>query len=67
MHNGYAGVTTRILRRDERMMASDAPELPLVIEAVILLIFTFCEQFLNNTPYKSKPISRVYGAGCCVF
>jgi alpha-ketoglutarate-dependent taurine dioxygenase len=34
MHKHYKGVVTRFLRDDERLMSSEANELPLVIEAV---------------------------------
>ncbi len=60
--NEYTGVTTRFLRKDERLILSDEKHLPLVIEAKDNTSLDFLQCFLakHSTPLK-QDIST-YGA-----
>jgi len=62
MHNRYEGVTTRFLRSDERLMESDANELPFVIEAHHSKDVNFLQTFLAK--YSTQILEDIaqYGA-----
>jgi len=62
MCNGYAGVTTRFLRQDERLILSEENEMPLVIEAKDSTNVSFLQSFLAS--HSSDLINDIsnYGA-----
>ena len=62
MDNEYAGVTTRFLRQDERLVLSAETEMPLVIEAQESTSIAFFNQFLStNSDQLLADITR-FGA-----
>lgn len=62
MLDKYAGVTTRYLRQDERLVLSDEQEMPLVIEARDSRDMDFLKNFLHK--YSSEILADLsrYGA-----
>lgn len=62
MPSEYAGVTTRFLRNDERLILSEEKEMPLVIEAVDAKDAQFLQAFLNTHSDKIMQDIATYGA-----
>lgn len=62
MEHVYSCVTQRFLRDDERLMASDEKELPLVLEAKDKKDLTFLHQFLNTHSKQLREDIAEYGA-----
>ncbi|EEZ94263.1 TauD/TfdA family dioxygenase [Legionella longbeachae] len=62
MHKEYQGVTTRFLRKDERLILSEEQQMPLVIEAEKEVELEFLQHFLKS--YSSQIIHDMaqYGA-----
>lgn len=62
MYHKYAGVITRFLRDDERLIASEEKEMPLVIEAAEAKSDVFLQRFLScHAPQIMEDIAK-YGA-----
>lgn len=62
MHNGYAGVVTRFLHQNERLILSEENEMPLVIEADGSTDLKFLKEFLaSNSAQIIEDIAQ-YGA-----
>lgn len=62
MAREYVGVNTRFLRREERLMASEENEMPLVIEAKEEKDLNFLQQFLASNSQKIIEDIATYGA-----
>lgn len=62
MNDGYAGVVTRFLRKDERFMLSKEHDMPLVIEARDRADVSFLQTFLASYSVKLLEDLSTYGA-----
>lgn len=62
MHKDYAGVITRFLRSDERLILSEEHDMPLVIEANESKGVDFLKKFLNEHSEKFIDDLSKYGA-----
>lgn len=60
--NSYEGVTTRFLRKDERLVPSSETEMPLVFEATDHTDIKFLQEFLKNNSQKLMEDAGTYGA-----
>ncbi|TAL63172.1 MAG: hypothetical protein EPN84_05385, partial [Legionella sp.] len=62
MDNEYAGVQTRFLRQDERLILSDEQDMPLVIEPKEHTDVHFLHHFLKTHSAQIKADIAHYGA-----
>ncbi|MCL9684747.1 TauD/TfdA family dioxygenase [Legionella maioricensis] len=62
MDNEYAGVITRFLRKDERLISSEENEMPLVLEAKDSTDLQFLQEFLTSNSAKIIEDIAKYGA-----
>ncbi|MBA2652544.1 MAG: TauD/TfdA family dioxygenase [Tatlockia sp.] len=62
MNNSYADVTTRFLRKDERLILSEEEEMPLVIEAKSATDTQFLQEFLRSNSAQILDDIAKYGA-----